>query len=405
MEFRLSSEQELFKRTVREWCEKNLEPRAAEIDRQEQGIPDDIIKGLADLGVLGICIPEEYGGSMIPGQQVTLANIAVQEIARADLSMSVPVYILLNIGWGFMITQHGTDELKKLVLPKVASGEYFVGICTTEASGGSDVANIKTHARQEDGNLIINGEKLYISGVRETTEQRDGGHITLFRTDPEAGHRGFTFAYVPARSEGITYHLLDDIGRGGLSTGGFRYKDVVIPESYVLGEINRGFYLNMEGFDFARTLVSSACIGAADKAHEISCEYVKQRVLFDRPIAKFEGVSFEIAEDESKLAQLRMWLQYTAWMIDRFYDEPGAFTHHDITKAVSICKMEAPHLAHQIVKHSMMYHGAFSFTNESPLGMAFRGLMSYIVGAEGATNIQKLIIAREVIGPEAIPYR
>ena len=405
MEFRLSSEQELFKRTVREWCEKNLEPKAAEIDSSHQGIPDDIIKGLADLGVLGISIPEEYGGSMMPGQQATLANIAVQEIARADLSMSVPVYILLNIGWGFLIARHGTEELKELVLPKVASGEYFVGICTTEASGGSDVANIKTSARRENGNLILNGEKLYISGVRETTEQRDGGHLTLFRTDPDAGHRGFTFAYVPARSKGITAHLLDDIGRGGLSTGGFRFENVVIPESYVLGEINRGFYINMEGFDFARTLVSAACVGAAEKAHEISCEYVKQRVLFDRPIAKFEGVSFEIAEDASKLAQLQMWLQYTAWMIDRFYDEPGSFTHHDVTKAVSICKMEAPHLAHQIVKHSMMYHGAFSYTNESPLGMAFRGLMSYIVGAEGATNIQKLIIAREVIGPEAIPYR
>jgi acyl-CoA dehydrogenase len=405
MEFRLSSEQELFKRTVREWCEKNLEPRSAEIDSSHQGIPDDIIKGLADLGVLGICIPEEYGGSMMPGQQATLANIAVQEIARADMSMSVPVYILLNIGWGFLIARHGTDHLKELVLPKIASGEYFVGICTTEASGGSDVANIKTSARRENGNLILNGEKLYISGVRETTEQRDGGHLTLFRTDPDAGHRGFTFAYVPARSEGITPHLLDDIGRGGLSTGGFRYEDVVIPESYVLGEINRGFYINMEGFDFARTLVSAACVGAAEKAHEMTCAYVKERVLFGRPLAKFEGVSFEIAEDESKLAQLHMWLQYTAWMIDRFYDEPDSYTYHDISKAVSICKMEAPHLAHQIVKHSMMHHGAFSYTTESPLGMAFNGLMSYIVGAEGATNIQKLIIAREVIGPEAIPYR
>ncbi len=405
MEFRLTSEQELFKRTVREWCEKNLEPRAAEIDSQHQGIPDDIIKGLADLGVLGISIPEEYGGSMMPGQQAVLANIAVHEISRADMSMSVPVYVLLNIGWGFLIAKHGTDHLKELLLPKVASGEYFVGICTTEAGGGSDIANIKTSARQEDGKLIINGEKLYISGVSETTEQRDGGHLTLFRTDPDAGHKGFTFAYVPARSKGVTPHLLDDIGRGGLSTGGFRYKDVEIPESYVLGEINRGFYINMEGFDFARTLVSAACIGSAEKAHEMSVEYVKQRVLFDRPIAKFEGVSFEIAEDESKLDQLKMWMLYTSWMVDRFYEEPGSFTHHEVSKAVSICKMEAPHLAHQIVKHSMMYHGAFSFTTESPLGMAMRGLMSYIVGAEGATNIQKLIIAREVIGPEAVPYR
>ncbi len=405
MEFRLTSEQELFRRTLREWCEKNLAPRAAEIDREEQGIPDDIIRGLAVQGVLGITIPEAYGGSMIEGQAMTLANIAVQELARADLSMSVPVYILLNLGWGYLVSLYGTEELKQHLLPKVASGEHFVGICTTEAGGGSDVANIKTHARREDGKLILNGEKVYISGVRETTEQRDGGHLTLFRTDPDAGHRGFTFAYVPARTSGVSPLLFEDIGRGGLSTGGFRYKDAAIPESFMIGELNRGFYMNMEGFNVARTLVAAACIGAGERALEISTEYVKQRKLFGRSLAKFEGISFEIAEDESRLAQLRLWLQYTAWMIDRHYEDPKSYTHHDISHAVSICKLEAPHLAFEIVKHSMMYHGAFAYTRESPLGLAFRGLMSYIVGAEGGTNIQKLIIAREVIGEESVPYR
>ncbi|HEX9676614.1 MAG TPA: acyl-CoA dehydrogenase family protein [Anaerolineales bacterium] len=405
MEFRYSSEQELFRRTLREWAEKELAPRAAEIDAKEEGIPDDIINGLAGLGVMGIGVPEEYGGSMIAGQQHTLANLAVQELARADLSMSVPVYVLLCLGWGSLVSLHGSPELKSLILPKLASGEYFLGICTTEAGGGSDVANIKTTGRVQDGQLILNGEKVYISGVRETTEQRDGGHLTLFRTDPEAGHRGMTFAYVPARAEGVSPLLFEDIGRGGLSTGGFRYKDVAIPQSYVLGELNQGFYLNMEGFNVARTLVAAACLGAAEKALEMSRDYVKQRVLFGRPLAKFEGVSFEIAQDEADLAQLRMWLRYTVWMVDQFYAEPGSFSARDLSHSVSICKLEAPHLAHRIVMHSMMYHGAFSYTRESPLGMAYRGLMSYIVGAEGATNIQKLIIAREFIGPEAVPYR
>jgi acyl-CoA dehydrogenase len=405
VEFRLTSEQEIFRRTLREWCEANLEPIAAEIDSKEQGIPDKIIKGLADLGVMGITIPEEYGGSMIPGQEITLANIAVQEIARADLSMSVPVYVLLNIGWGYLVTLHGSEELKKLVLPNVASGEGFVGIATTEAGGGSDVANVATAARLEDGKLIINGEKSYISGIRETTEQRDGGHLTLFRTDPDAGHRGFTFAYIPSRSEGISTTVYEDVGRGGLSTGGFRYKDVVIPESYVLGEINRGFYVNMEGFNAARILVAAACVGATEKALELSIEYVKQRTAFGRPLAKFEGISFEIAEDKSRFDQIQMWLRYTAWMADQFYSDPGSFTHNDLSHAVSICKLEAPHLALETVKHSMMYHGAFAFTKECPLELAYRGVLSYVVGAEGGTNIQKLIIARETIGPEAIPYR
>lgn len=405
MDFRLTSEQELFKRTLREWAEKELAPRAAEIDAREEGIPDDIIAGLAELGVMGIMVPEEFGGSMVPGEQHSLANLAVHELARADLSMSVPVYVLLCLGWGSLVAQHGSAELKSLLLPKLASGEYFLGICTTEAGGGSDVANIKTTGRIEDGQLVLNGEKVYISGVRETTEQRDGGHLTLFRTDPEAGHRGMTFAYVPARAKGVSTMLFEDIGRGGLSTGGFRYKDVSVPMSHVLGEVNKGFYMNMEGFNVARTLVASACIGAAEKALEISRDYVKQRALFGRPLAKFEGISFEIAQDEAALSQLRMWHRYTAWMLDQFYVDPGSFGAHDLSHAVSICKLEGPHLAHRIVMHSMMYHGAFSYTRESPLGMAYRGLMSYIVGAEGGTNIQKLIIAREFIGPEAVPYR
>lgn len=405
MEFRLSAEQELFKRTLREFCEKNIEPIAREIDEKEEGIPDEIFEGLAELGVLGITFPPAYGGTAPEGEEMAYANIAVQEIARADLSMSIPVYVLLQLGWAALVGKHGTEELKQELLPNVASGKWFVGICTTEPGGGSDVANIKTSAVQDNGNLVINGEKVYISGVLETTVQRDGGHLTLFRTDPEAGHRGMTFAYIPARSKGITTTLFDDIGRGGLSTGGFNYKDVEIPMHYVLGEVNRGFYINMEGFDVARTLVAAACVGAAEKALEIGRDHVTQRVLFGRPLAKFEGISFEIAEDWSKLFQLKLLLQYTAWMIDTFNKEAGSFTHRNISEVVSMCKLEAPLQAIEIVKHAMMYLGAQGYTKESPLGMALRGLMSYVVGAEGGANIQKLIIAREYIGDVSVPYR
>ena len=405
MEFRLSSEQELFKRTVREFCEANIEPRAREIDEAHAGIPDEIISGLAGLGVLGIMIPEKYGGSAPEGEELTYANIAVQELARADLSMSIPVYVLLNLGWGSLSAKHGTEELKQEILPKVASGEYFVGIATTEPGGGSDVSNIKSHAVQKDGHLVLNGEKVYLSGVRETSEQRGGGHITLFRTDPEAGHRGMTFAYVPARSEGVTSTLFEDIGRGGLSTGGFNYKDVKIPQEYVLGEINRGFYYNMEGFNIARVLVAAACVGAAEKALEIGRDHVTQREAFGRPLAKFEGISFEIAEDWTKVLQLKLLLQYAAWMVDTYYREPGSFTHQNLSEVISMCKLEAPLLAVEVVKHVMMYQGALSYTKESPLGMALVGLMSYVVGAEGGANIQKLIIARNYIGEVAVPYR
>lgn len=401
MDFRYSAEQELFRKTLREYCEKNIEPVAAEIDKKEEGIPDEIMKGLADLGVLSIT----HGG--VPqGEALTYANIAIQEIARADLSMSIPVYTLLNLGWASLIDKYGTDELKAEVLPKITSAEWFVGISTTEPGGGSDIANVQTRGVvQDNGDIILNGEKVYISGVRETTEQRDGGHLTIFRTDPDAAHKGMTFAYVPARSEGITPTLFDDIGRGGLSTGGFQYKDVHIPAKYVIGEVNKGFYYNMEGFNVARTLVAAACVGAAEKALEIARDHSTNRVLFGKPIAKFEGISFEIAEDFTKLEQIKLLLQKAVWMIDTFYAEPGSYTFHDLNSIVSMCKLEAPLLAVEIIKHAMMIQGALSYTTESPLGMALRGIMSYVVGAEGGANVQKMIIAREYIGDVAIPYR
>jgi len=403
MDFRLSAEQELYQRTVREFCQRTLEPRSREIDSGHAGIPDDVIQGMAGLGLFGVTIPEEYGGAAMPGEEMVYATLTVHELARADLSMSVPVYTLLCLGWGFVLARHGTEEAKREILPRIASGEWFLGICTTEPGGGSDLANIKTVATYDGDRLTINGEKIYISGVTEATT-RGGGHLTLFRTDPEAGHRGMTFAYVPANTPGISTTLFDDVGRGGLSTGGFRYKDVDIPARYVLGEVNRGFYVNMEGFNAARTLVASACVGAAERALEMGRDWVKQRVLFGRPLANFEGISFEIAEDRARLEMLRHFLLKTAWMVDQFYKD-GSFTRQQLNEAVAICKLTAPSLCLDIVKHALMYHGAFGYTKDCPLEMAYRAVLSYLVGAEGGANIMKLIIGREFIGSEAIPYR
>ena len=403
MDFRLSTEQALFQRTVREFAERALQPRARQIDSARQGIPDEIIREMAGLGLFGVTIPEEYGGAAMPGDEIVYATLAIHELARADLSMSVPVYTLLCQGWGFLLARHGTEEAKREILPRVASGEWFLGIATTEAGGGSDLANIKSTARHDGDRLVINGEKTYISGAEEATS-RGGGHLTLFRTDVAAGHRGMTFAYVPAGAPGVSTTLLDDVGRGGLSTGAFRYQDVEIPTRYVLGEINRGFYVNMEGFNAARTLVASACVGGAERALEMGRDCVKERVAFGRPLANFEGISFEIAEDRARLEMLRHFLLRSAWMIDQHYKD-GSVTQREINEAVAACKLSAPSLCLDVVKHALMYHGAFGFTKDCPLEMAYRGVLSYLVGAEGGANIMKLIIAREFIGAEAIPYR
>jgi len=404
MDFEMTPEQQLWKKMVREFSEAELEPIARKIDEEWHGIPDEIIQKMADLGIFAVTIPEEYGGMAMPGEEMQYAMITIHELARGELSMSLPVYTLLCIGWSLLVSKYGTKEAKEEILHKVASGEWFLGINTTEPGGGSDLANIKTVGVDKGDHWLVNGEKAYISGVREATE-RGGGHLTLFKTTPELGYKGATFAYFPANAPGTTYSTYSDMGRMGLSTGGFLYKDVEIPKKYILGEENKGFYVNMEGFNVARIVVAAACLGGAEKCLEISRDYVKQRVLFGRPLANFEGISFEIADDYAQLEMLKLQLQKAAWMVDQFNSGNTSITYRDINKAVAICKAHAPMLGVDIAKHGMMYHGAFGYTKDTPLEMALRGTMSYVVGAEGGYHVMKIIIARDYIGDEAVPYR
>jgi len=402
MDFRMSREQELFKKAVREYCEKNIAPRSREIDEKEAGIPDDIIKGLADIGVFGCTIPEKYDGCAQPGEAMQYANIAIHELARAELSMSLPVYTLLTIGWGgFFLNLHAKEEVKKEILPRLASGEWAWGIAVTEPGGGSDVAAIKTTAVRKGSKFVVNGEKAYISLVKESQE-RGGGHCSLFVTDPAKGLRGgmTLISVIPNEVKGISSTTFKDMGRMGLSTGAFTYKDVEVPDKYVLGEEGRGFYHCMEGFNTARAVVAAACLGGAEKCLEIATEYAKQRKAFGRQLSKFQGVTFELVDLYNRLEMLKLLLQKACWMIDRFYAEPGSFTHKDINVIIAQCKWQAPLLAVEAAQKAMVVLGAFGYTKDSPLEMAMRGAMSYVVGAEGAANIMKLIIARDAFGSE-----
>jgi acyl-CoA dehydrogenase len=407
MEFRMSSEQQLFKKAVREYCEKNVEPRSREIDEKEAGIPDDIIKGLADLGVFGCTIPEKYGGCALPGEEMQYANIAIHELGRAELSMSLPVYTLLTIGWGGEFIQfYAKEEVKKEVLPKLASGEWSWGIAVTEPGGGSDVAAITTSSVKKGNKYIVNGEKAYISQVSEC-QKRGGGHCTLILTDPSKGVRGgmSILAIMPNQVNGMNSTTYKDMGRMGLSTGGFTYKNTEVDEKYLLGQEGRGFYNCMEGFNVARVVVSSACLGAAERCLEIAADYAKQRTAFGRTLSKFQGVSFEMAEDYAKLDMLKLMLQKAAWMIDKYYAEPGSFTQKEINIAVAQCKWMSPLLAADVAKHAIMILGGFGYTKHSPLEMALRGVMSYVAGAEGAANVMKIIISRDVFGQEFVLER
>jgi acyl-CoA dehydrogenase len=398
MDFDLTEDEELFRKTVEEFCEKKLRPRSREIDDKEE-IPEDVLKGMAELGLLGVTIPEEYGG---PGGSMTMAALAAIEIGKGDISMATAVFYLLEAGWSLILAKYGTEEVKSEVLPKVAKGEAFMGIATTESGGGSDIANVKTVAKDNGDHYVLNGEKAFISGIKESLRM-GGGHLTIVRTKPELGHRGMSFLYVPLNTKGITTTTYKDMGRMGISTGGMSYNDVEIPKNYLLGQENKGFYHLMDGFNAARTLVAAACIGASERALELGKEYISQRQAFGRPIGKFEGVQFELADQYAQVEMAKLMVLKSAWLIDNFGNDPGRVS--ETTKSATIAKLCAPQVAFETLKKVMIWYGAAGYTKDFEIEMGFRGVTSYMVGAEGALNVMRVILGRELLGKEFIPYK
>ena len=398
MDFSFTEEQELFRKSVREFCEKKIAPFANEIEENGE-IPCKVLEDMASFGLLGITISREYGGS---GADFITAAIATEEIARADISMATAVYYLVEAGWGFLMNRYGSKKAKEEILSNVTKGKTFLGIASTEAAGGSDVAAIATTMTKEGERLVVNGSKTFISGVREATKY-GGGYVTVVKTSPELAHKGLSLCYLPVKDiSGITTNVFKQMGREGISTGAIIIKNVEIPSHYLIGDWNKGFYYAMEGFNCARPLVAAACIGAAGKALESGIEYLKERRVFGSPLAKFEGMQFQVAENYTKLESARLLVYKAAWMLDQMYAN-NRFSHKEINKAVASAKLIAPTVAFDIIKDVLIWHGAYGYTKEAGLEKGLRGVASYIMGAEGAQNIMKLIIGRELLGKEFDP--
>lgn len=404
VDFSFTEEQELFRNALREWCGKNLPlEKIREMDSNGE-IPRELLKSMGDMGLLVMTAPQEHGGT---GADWVTACIAAEELGYADVSIAVPVLWLVESSWGFVVDRHCSERVRNDVIRKAFKGDAFIGIASTESAGGSDVAAFKSTARKKGNDWVLNGEKMYISGTEEA-KKLGGGYFVIARTSPApegASHKGMTGFYLPMNSPGVEVNKrFEDMGRMAISTGGFKMDNVKVPDDYRIGEVDKGFYLTMEGFDNARILIAAVCVGAARRALDIGMDYIKERKAFGRPIGKFEGIQFELADDWAQLEALRSLTYRTAWMNDKRYKE-GRFTPLEVTRMIAACKLIAPHFAFDVYKRAMIWMGAYGYTKECPLEMGLRGIMSYCVGAEGASNIQRTVIARELLGKEYIPYK
>ncbi len=401
MDFSWTEEQRLWRRAVRDFAQNEIAPRVREIDEQER-IPIEIVQGMAEMGLLAPTVGEEYGGVAADWM---MATIAAEELGRADISLAIPVLYLVEAAWGFIFYRYGSDRLKEAYLPKVTRGEAFLGIATTEPGGGSDILGAcHTRAERDGDQWKVNGEKVYISGVRESLEW-GGIHLMLARTDPDeaAGHKAFTFLALPLRgTEGIAPTFFEDMGRMGISTGGFALDDVRLPADHQVGDLNRGFYHAMEGFSAARSLIGATCVGASEAALGMGMEQVKMRQAFGRPIGSYEGIQFPLADLYTDLEAVKLSTYKSAWTMDQMYQH-GDATHHDIALAAAMAKLKAPVLGFNIMNEVADWFGAMAYTKECPIEMGIRGIRSYSIGAEGTPNVMRMIIARELLGQDFLP--
>jgi acyl-CoA dehydrogenase len=347
-----------------------------------------------------MCTSPKYGGL---GLEAVTAGVAAEELGKADEGCAMATLFLVQNAWSYILDKYGTEKAKDEVLPRVRKGKAFLGIATTEPGVGSDLASMKTRIVKSGNGYVLNGEKSYISGVREA-DKSGGGFVTLARMVPELGTRGMTLFFLPIKGvPGITTHYLEELGREGISWGGFFMDNVAIPEYYLIGEENRGFYIVHEGFEFARGLIALVCVGVASRALQNAIDYMKERQAFGQSIARYEGLQFALAEDYARLEAVRL-LSYKALWIYEGEQKEKKFSRFEVSKAIAMAKMLAPVWAFEIINHAMQWQGAYGYSMDCPEQRGLRGVRSYTL-AEGSTEIMKLIVAREVLGREFLAYR
>ena len=383
MDLAFSPEQEELVRTLRQFASRELAPRSAQWDRSGE-FPWEAWRRMGELGLLGLRMPAAHGGQ--DADFVTF-GIAMEEIGRGDFACT---YGLQLAGLaGEILGRSAPAELQARWLPPTARGETVIALALTEPGAGSDAANLACRAERDGGDYVVTGEKSGISlGMAAQAA------IVFARTDPAGRARGVTALLVPLDLPGVSRSPLRDMGTRAIGRAVLAFDHVRIPASHRLGAEGTGFYQVMQGFDYNRIGIALACLGVAQQSLEETMAYVKERRAFGHPLARFEGVSFPIAEAATQLEAAR-WLCYRAlWLADR-----GA----PFTRESAMVKSWVPRLAVDTIHQCLLLHGHYGYTNELPFEQRMRDVIGLEIG-DGAAEVMKMVVARELLGRESLPY-
>ncbi len=384
MDFDLSQEQCILRDTVRRFADKELIPRAEKIDESDR-IPGTIRRKMGALGIMGLSIPEAYGGVLA---DVLSGVLVMEELSRGcgAVGMSWMAHALLC---GHNIYTHGSEKTRQKYLPDLATGKTIGAIAITEPGAGSDAVGITTTAKKKGKEYILNGTKTFI------TNGPIADVIVLYaKTDPTKRARGITAFVVENSFEGFSVSKeIKKMGHRGSPTGQLTLEDCRVPEDNVLLSENRGVTVMMNNLDIERTIFAAGAVGVASAALEYSVQYADAREQFGRPIGKFEFIQGKLADMYTELEAARLLTYKAAIMADKS-KRGGKGT--EIHKLAAAALLFAGEMVDRVTREAVQVFGGYGYTLEYPVNRLFRDAKLYTIGA-GTSEVRRMIIARELL--------
>jgi alkylation response protein AidB-like acyl-CoA dehydrogenase len=378
MDFRLSGEQELLRASVREFAEAEIRPHVMEWDEAQQ-FPLTLLPKLADLGLMGIQFPEEYGGSAMSAVDY---SICIEELARVCPAVALSVAAHNGL-CSAHIGMFGTDEQKRVYLPRLVRGEVLGAWGLTEAAAGSDAAGMRTTATRGGGEWVLNGAKTFI------THGRVGGVMVVIAvTDRSKGHRGISAFIVEHGTAGMTAGKKENkLGMRASDTSEVIFSDCRIPAGQLLGAEGQGFVNTLQVLDAGRIGIAALSVGLAQGAYEAARDYAVERRQFGQPIAAFQAIQWKLADNATRIEAARLLTYRAAYLKDA-----GVRT----TRESSMAKLFASEVAVKAADDCVQIHGGYGFVKDYPAEKYFRDVKLLTIG-EGTSEIQRLVIARQLL--------
>ncbi|MDM5228138.1 acyl-CoA dehydrogenase [Cytobacillus sp. NJ13] len=376
MNLRFTEEQEMMRKMVRDFAQTEIAPF---VEKMEQGeFPREILRKMGELGLMGIPIPEKYGGSEM---DFTSYIIAIHELSRVSATVGVILSVHTSVGTN-PILYFGTEEQKQKYIPKLASGEYLGAFCLTEPSAGSDAGSLKSRAVKDGDHYVINGSKVFITNAGEADV-----YIVFASTNPELGSKGISAFIVEKDTPGLVFGKDEHkMGLHGSRTLQLTFEDMRVPADNLLGNAGEGFKIAMANLDAGRIGIASQALGIAEAAFEAAASYAKERVQFGKPIAAQQGVGFKLADMATSAEAAKLLIYRAADMRQR-----GVKCGLE----ASMAKLFASKTAVDVTTEAIQVFGGYGYTEDYPVERYFRDAKITEI-YEGTSEIQRIVISKQL---------